>query len=121
MRAKCSECGQTLPRNRVESNAIGRLVSEFTDVSAAEIGSKSREPRICRARQITMYLMREEGMTFPAIAELMDRHHATVIYAVEVVRRRLLDDRVVGAFVEALQDQIEAIREGTHATGRNGD
>jgi len=53
----------------------------YTDV---ELLGRSRRQPLAHARQVAMYLCRElTDMSYPQIGRLFDRHHTTVIHAVQ--------------------------------------
>lgn len=70
--------------------AIQRAVCAVHGLSVEELLSKSRSPRVARARQLAMYLARElTSLSLTEIARAFDRDHTTVLHAVRAVSSRL--------------------------------
>jgi chromosomal replication initiator protein len=70
--------------------AIQAAVASATGVSLAELTSKSRSPRVARARQLAMYLTSEiTGASIAEIARKFERDHTTVLHALRAVAGRL--------------------------------
>jgi len=51
-------------------------------IPADRIEGYARRPRIVRARQELMYLLRQDGWTVEAIGEAVNRDHTTVIHGI---------------------------------------
>lgn len=45
------------------------------------LGPTRGTPKVLRARQVAMWLMRQAGRSYPEIARQMERDHSTVLYA----------------------------------------
>ena len=56
-------------------------VSEQSGHSIERILSKRRFANITRARHCAMWAMRQQGMSFPAIGRVFNRHHTSVMHA----------------------------------------
>ena len=70
--------------------AIQGAVCSVLDIAPAELLSPRRTPRIARARQLAMYLAREQTQhSLSEIARRFDRDHTTVVHAVRTVTARL--------------------------------
>lgn len=70
--------------------AIQEAVCAVQGITAEEMHSPLRSPRIARSRQIAMYLARElTGLSLTQIARGFGRDHTTVMYAVRAVAGRL--------------------------------
>ena len=54
-------------------------------VTAAEILAPMGGRQIAEARHVTMWLLRQHGMTYPAIGAQLGRDHSTVMYGVAKV------------------------------------
>jgi hypothetical protein len=85
-------------------------VSRTFNVTAEDIRSKKRSANISRARQISMYCVRE--ITQMSVVEIGDefggRDHSTVIYALQQVEKMIQQDSKLRASVE---DIIKNIRD----------
>jgi len=51
--------------------------------TVAEIGSKNRMAHVARARHAAMRKCRDKGLSYPAIGELFDRDHSSVMAALK--------------------------------------
>ncbi|HSI81439.1 MAG TPA: chromosomal replication initiator protein DnaA, partial [Solirubrobacterales bacterium] len=70
--------------------AIQDAVCSVLDVSREELLSARRTPRIARARQLAMYIAREQtSHSLTEIARRFDRDHTTVVHAIRAVTARL--------------------------------
>ncbi len=69
----------------LEAQMVIDLVSYRTGVSKKHIFSDSRYKNIVRARQLTMYLLRQSGVSFPAIGRMLGRDHSTVIHGCRTI------------------------------------
>ena len=87
-------------------DALVRLVATHFQLKAEDLTGRKRTKEIAHARQIAMFLLREEhALSLPAIgAQLGGRDHSTVRYGVERVAADLNED-------EALRHTITALRE----------
>jgi chromosomal replication initiator protein len=62
------------------------LVANSYEVPVHGVLSRSKAWMYAKPRRIAMYLIRKyTPLTFPAIGELFDRHHSTVITAIDTV------------------------------------
>ncbi|MEZ4868917.1 MAG: chromosomal replication initiator protein DnaA [Caldilineaceae bacterium] len=84
------------------------LVAENFQLQAADLRGRKRTKEIAGARQIAMYLLREElGLSLPAIGdELGGRDHSTVRYGIEKVTSDLSDDIALRQNVMELRERI---------------
>ena len=87
-----------------------RLVAEHFNLRAEELTGRKRTKEIANARQIAMYLMREENdLSLPAIGEhLGGRDHSTVRYGVERVSEDLERDEALRMTILALREKVYA-------------
>ena len=90
--------------------AVIRLVAEHFNLRAEELTGRKRTKEIANARQIAMYLMREENdLSLPAIGEhLGGRDHSTVRYGVERVSEDLERDEALRMTILALREKVYA-------------
>ena len=89
------------------STAI-RIIAEFFDFSVDEILGRKRTKDIAQARQIVMYILREEHcLSLPAIGQqLGGRDHSTVRHGVEKIAQLVLEDERVRQDVINVRQQI---------------
>lgn len=87
-------------------DALVRLVATHFQLKAEDLIGRKRTKEIAHARQIAMFLLREEhALSLPAIGDqLGGRDHSTVRYGIEKVAADLNED-------EALRQAITALRE----------
>jgi chromosomal replication initiator protein len=87
---------------------IQAAVGAHFGISAQELLSSSRSPRIAWPRQLAMYLVRElTGESLPAIGRHFGgRDHTTVIYACRRAAARIDDDAGVRESVEKLRAML---------------
>lgn len=79
----------------------------ISEVRIKDVQSPSRLKHLVRARHLCAYIMREhEGLTLMEIAEVMDKHHATVLHSVTEAKDALRFD---GRYRLALQSALRAL------------
>jgi len=85
-----------------------RVVAEHFRLHADDLTGRKRTKEIAAARQIAMYLLREEnGLSLPAIGEqLGGRDHSTVRYGVEQINLELERDEALRREIVTLRDKI---------------
>lgn len=66
-----------------------RDVSAATGVSVDDLLGRGRRRKITQARQLAMFIAREKGAAYSAIARVFGRDHTTIIHGVraEAARR----------------------------------
>ncbi|RLC74937.1 MAG: chromosomal replication initiator protein DnaA, partial [Chloroflexi bacterium] len=87
---------------------IIRAVAEFYNLSPDELKSNHRSKTIALARQMAMYLLREEGnLSFPQIGKLLGgRNHTTVLHGCEKIARLLETDVQVNRQMTLLREHV---------------
>jgi len=72
----------TTTTSKQDKGLIVQTVADYFDLSVEELTGKNRERKTALARQVAMYLMREENnYSFAEIAKALgNRNHATIIY-----------------------------------------
>lgn len=94
-------------RRQVNFEMIVDSVSDYFDVDADLIFSSSRKQKVSDARQIIMYLARKLcKMSFSDIGVRLQRSHATVLYACNVIDDRLSLDRKFQADMSKIEKSI---------------
>jgi chromosomal replication initiator protein len=93
------------PAERVE--AIQHAVCDVLHISMAELRSKRRVPNIVRARQLGMYVARNNtDLTIAEIARGFDRDHSTVLHSIRTVERRLEPGGDLHKALEKVQERL---------------
>src|ERR671937_915840 len=69
------------PRGRVRVETVLQAICDYYGVSRPMLLGKSRELTVAQARQVAMYLMREDaGLTSSQIGQELGRDHSTVLH-----------------------------------------
>jgi len=87
--------------------AVG-IVAEHFQLSPDDLLGRKRTKEVAHARQVAMYLLREEnGLSLPAIGtQLGGRDHSTIRYGVEKIAEDLNTDEALRREVILLRDKI---------------
>jgi chromosomal replication initiator protein len=96
----------TPPRRSIAEIKV--LVSERFGITADELASPARSPRIAQPRQLAMYLARElTDESLPSIGRAFGgRDHTTVLHSLRRAQRRIAEDRSYRLNAEALLDLL---------------
>ncbi len=87
---------------------ILKLVCHYFQVTPEELCSKSRQRRISFPRQVAMYLCRRfTSESLQSIGRLFKRDHATVVYAINSVEKKLQRPSSVKYQIEYLCRELE--------------
>lgn len=100
-----SGLGRSASERPPKPAAIIAAVADHFEVPTEDLVGKRRDARTAASRQVTMYLIRNDGReTFPEIGRILGgRDHSTVLHGCAKIERRLkLEDR--------LKRDLEAIR-----------
>lgn len=102
-----SETVQSAPKN-ISPNDIIKSVSEFFEISVADLTGKRRKKEIVEPRQITMYILRETlGLSYPFIGEkLGKRDHTTAIHACEKISREITQNTILNQKIMLIKERI---------------
>lgn len=97
-------------RAQVSPQEIVALVARYFEISAEQLASPSRKREIVQARQLAMYLVRNElDVSYANIGDLFGgRDHATVMHSVEKVEGLLEKDDDVQSTVADLRAQLSS-------------
>lgn len=91
------------PKKQVSIEEVVKKISNFYNLNDSFIYEKTRRKEIVHARQIIMYILREEfNISFPLIGQkLGGKDHTTVIHSCEKIRKDLENDQ---SLVKELED-----------------
>ncbi|KKQ35866.1 MAG: chromosomal replication initiation protein [candidate division WS6 bacterium GW2011_GWA2_37_6] len=91
-------------REKIKPASVYKAVAREFEVSVKDIKGPRRTAELALARQISMYLLRQElGYKLEKIAELLNRKdHTTVIHAIDRIESKIKVD-------EAFKEQIEQL------------
>jgi chromosomal replication initiator protein len=92
----------------VSTEDIIKTISHFYNLDESLIYEKTRRKEIVRARQVAMYLLREDfNISFPLIGRKMGgRDHTTVIHSCEKVKEDLETDVELAQEVEQIRAML---------------
>jgi chromosomal replication initiator protein len=91
----------------VTLEAIQDAVCEVFHISRLELLSKSRTPRLVRARQLAIHVARERlSLSLHDLAEGFGRDRATVVYSLKVVQSDLAPGSATQAALEAVLETL---------------
>ncbi len=87
------------------------IVAEHYHLTSEDLKGRTRTKEIAGARQIAMYLLREEnGLSLPAIGDqLGGRDHSTVRYGVEKITLELEKDELLRREIMTLREKIYSV------------
>ncbi len=98
-----------LHSREVTTRHIQKLVCKYYKLTMEELVSKSRKRIIVQPRQIGMYLARRyTDQSLQSIGRCFNRYHATTLYAIGVVEKRVRENGPVQKQVEFLSDKVES-------------
>ena len=91
-----------------EATTVVQIVARYFSLTADDLQGRSRTKDIANARQLAMYLLREEnGLSLLQIGELLGgRDHSTVRHGVDKVTRDLERDEGVRRELVSLREKI---------------
>jgi len=89
---------------------IMSMVSSFYGISQDDLSGTSRTQAIAQARQIAMYICREQtGLSLPKIGQLFGgRDHSTVLYACNKIREDMNRKREIYSHVTDILNRIKS-------------
>lgn len=110
-----------VPGRRHSLAEIKELVTRAYSLDPDELVSRSRRRRIVRPRQIAMYLCRRcTDASLKEIGQAFRRDHTSVIYAVETLERRLVEQPQLRYELEALSSRLSPAFRADSAPGSTG-
>lgn len=100
--------GEVESLNEQQVNSMMKVVCKLTQVDWSELKGKSRKREINDIRQTSMWILRKgTSLSFANIGAIFNRHHATVLHAVESVNNMIETDRYYRAHVEQILNQLD--------------
>lgn len=91
------------------SDTIISIVCNHYDVPRRRIFEKNRHKAVKTARMVAMWLHRRlTPMSYPEIGERLERDHSTVIYGVEMIERRRVEEADLMATLPRLARLVAA-------------
>ena len=93
------------PKKNISSKEVVKIVADFYNIDEASIYEKTRRKEIVKARQMVMYILREEfNVSYPLIGQkLGGKDHTTVIHSCEKIKNDLKKDPTLVSEVEQLR------------------
>ena len=96
-------------RKNITIDGIIDIVASYYNISVDDIKSTNRAAKTANARQIAIYLAKENtDESFPSIGKSFNRKHSTVMYSYEQVKKNITTDRHLSADIKELTEQINA-------------
>lgn len=97
------------PKKTVSTKEVVKLVADFYNIEEMTIYEKTRRKEIVKARQMIMYILREEfNVSYPLIGQkLGGKDHTTVIHSYEKIKNDLKRDPVLVGELEQLRDMFK--------------
>ena len=84
-------------------------VAAYYRISPDDLAGKSRAAAVAQARQIAMYLCRDQtDLSLPKIGELFSKDHTTVLYACRKIKEDMNRKREVYTHVTEILNQIKS-------------
>lgn len=89
---------------------IIHLANHYYDVPYNDMMSEKKNRKVCRSRQLGMWLLREsQKRSFPEIGRKFRRHHSTVVWSCKAVDKRRVKDKAFNNACMQLLDQAHII------------
>ncbi|HKR65907.1 MAG TPA: chromosomal replication initiator protein DnaA [Thermoanaerobaculia bacterium] len=87
---------------------ILRVVAAHYGLKASDLKQKSNAQTIAFPRQVAMYLCKDlTDLSYPEIGKLFaDKHHSTVMYSVQQIKKKMDNDQQFARTVESLAKQF---------------
>ena len=94
-------------------DAIAAAVCEVLRISRADLISPRRTPDVVRARQLAMYVTRNNtSLTLSEIARAFSRDHSTVMHSLRTVEKRIEPGSDLHAALEAIHNRLHIVDAG---------
>ena len=100
--------GEIESLNEQRVSKMMKVVCNLTQVDWSELKGKSRKREINDIRQTSMWIIRKgTSLSFANIGNIFNRHHATVLHAVESVENLIQTDRMYRGHVQQILNHID--------------
>jgi len=96
------------PRGRTQVEAVLQAICDYYGVSRPLLVSKSREMTVAQARQVAMYLLREDaGLTATQVGQELARDHSTVLHGHARIASALeQDDAIMTVVLDSIRKSV---------------
>jgi chromosomal replication initiator protein len=92
----------------VDASKIEETVANEFGVGTKWLYVKSNSPEYVNPRQVAMYLWKTEARrSYPWIGERFQKHHTTVMHAIQCVEDRMSVDGIFRAKVEKIKERLK--------------
>jgi chromosomal replication initiator protein len=96
--------------SKSDIEAIQRVVSDSFHIPLTDLKSKKRTQRVAFCRQVAMYLCRKiTSNSFPSIGVHFGRDHSTVIYAFNLIERRVNNDAAFRFWIAKIERGLKHV------------
>lgn len=100
--------GEVESLNEQQVNKMMKVVCKLTQVDWSELKGKCRKREINDIRQTSMWILRKgTSLSFANIGAIFNRHHATVLHAVESVNNMIETDSMYRGQVEQILNHLD--------------
>jgi chromosomal replication initiator protein len=96
------------PRGRAQVEAVLQAICDYYGITRPMLLGKSRELTVAQARQVAMYLLREDaGLTANQIGQELGRDHSTVLHGhARIARAREEGDALMSVVLDSIRLSI---------------
>lgn len=97
------------PKKNISVKEVAKIVSDYYNLEEESIYEKTRRKEIVRARQMIMYILREDfNISYPLIGQkLGGKDHTTVIHSCLKIKTDLKTDSLLAQELEELRTQFK--------------
>ena len=97
------------PKKNVSSREVVKVVADFYNIDENSIYEKTRRKDIVKARQVVMYILREQfSVSYPLIGQkLGGKDHTTVIHSCDKIKNDIKRDPNLASEVEQLRTMFK--------------
>lgn len=96
------------PKKMITPQDVLKVVSIFYDIPIDKIKGESRRKDLVKARQVTMYILRElNKLSYPTIGEVFNnKDHTTVMHSCKKIEEERINDSVLNNEIESLIEKL---------------
>lgn len=99
-----TRCGAAPPQTDVAR--VLCVVEKHFLVCRDEIFSVVRTERVCLARWVVMWLLRNKGMSSPEIGRILSKDHGTIIWGVQSIEERINQSKFFSEKMQAVLSEL---------------